>query len=134
MTISQNTSAPNRSPWGSGGQNSKMNSLFGRTGSDLPLSSKYNHYLKKITEQAEEKKVKRLSVINEDETEEDKGNSTVIMKDRNDIELNYNNKLVKKLKNVNLIKNNLNKNQINNLSSIINEYEIQSDMDIFWKG
>ena len=125
---------PKQISWGSGGQNSKMNSLFGRTGSDLPLSSKYNHYLKKITEQAEEKKVKRLSVINEDETEEDKGNSTVIMKDRNDIELNYNNKLVKKLKNVNLIKNNLNKNQINNLSSIINEYEIQSDMDIFWKG
>ena len=125
---------PKQISWGSGGQSSKINNIFNRTGSDLRLSSKYNHYLKKITEQAEEIKVKRLSVINEDETEEDKGNSTVIMKNRNDIELNYNNKLVKKLKNVSLIKNNLNKNQINNLSSIINEYEIQSDMDIFWKG
>ena len=58
---------PKQISWGSGGQSSKINNIFNRTGSDLRLSSKYNHYLKKITEQAEEIKVKRLSVINEDE-------------------------------------------------------------------
>ena len=43
---------------------------------------KCNQYLKKITEQTDEKKVKRLSVIKEDENEEDKGNSTVILNNR----------------------------------------------------
>jgi cGMP-dependent protein kinase len=123
---------PKQIGWGgAGGLSSKFNNMFGRSSGDMTsYSVKYNQYLKKITEQAEEKKIKRLSVINEDETEEDKGNSTVIMKDR----LNYNNKLVNKLKNVFVIRNNLNDIQINNLSLLINEYEINADMDIFCKG
>ena len=123
---------PKQIGWGgAGGLSSKFNSIFGRSSGDMTsYSVKYNQYLKKITEQAEEKKIKRLSVINEDETEEDKGNSTVIMKDR----LNYNNKLVNKLKNVFVIRNNLDDIQINNLSLLINEYEINADLDIFCKG
>ena len=122
---------PKQISWGGvGGISSKYNNFFGRANGDMSYSIKYNQYLKKITEQTDEKKVKRLSVINEDETEEDKGNSTVIMNNR----LSYNIKLVDKLKNVNIFKNNLNDNQINNLSSIINEYEINSGMDIFCKG
>ncbi len=121
---------PRQIAWGgAGGLSSKFNNMFGRSGDMTSYSVKYNQYLKKITEQAEDTKVKRLSVINE-ETEEDKGNSTVIMKDR----LNYNTKLVNKLKNVCVIRNNLNDIQINNLSLLINEYEINADIDIFCKG
>ena len=123
---------PKQISWGGGGGlDSKYNNMFGRASGDMSsYSMKCNQYLKKITEQTDEKKVKRLSVIKEDENEEDKGNSTVIMNNR----LNYNIKLVNKLKNVNVIKNNLNDNQINNLSTLINEYEINADMDIFCKG
>ena len=122
---------PKQIAWGVNGISSKFNNMFGRSSGDMnSYSVKCNQYLKKITEQAEEKKVKRLSVINEDETEEDKGNSTVVMKDRP----NYNNRLINKLKGVNVISNNLNDIQINNLSLIINEYEINADMDIFCKG
>ena len=123
---------PKQISWGGGGDiNMKYNNLFGRANGDMgSYSIKCNEYLKKITEQTDEKKVKRLSVINEDENEEDKGNGTVIMNNR----LNYNVNLVNKLKNVNVIKNNFNENQINNLSTIINEYEINADMDIFCKG
>ena len=121
---------PRQIAWGgAGGLSSKFNNMFGRSGDMTSYSVKYNQYLKKITEQAEDTKVKRLSVINE-ETEEDKGNSTVIMKDR----LNYNTKLVNRLKNVCVIRNNLNDIQINNLSLLINEYEINADIDIFCKG
>ena len=121
---------PRQIAWGgAGGLSSKFNNMFGRSGDMTSYSVKYNQYLKKITEQADDTKVKRLSVINE-ETEEDKGNSTVIMKDR----LNYNTKLVNKLKNVCVIRNNLNDIQINNLSLLINEYEINADIDIFCKG
>ena len=122
---------PKQISWGGGGLNSKYNNIFARGSGEInSYSVKCNQYLKKITEQTDEKKVKRLSVINEDENEEDKGNSTVIMNNR----LNYNMKLVNKLKNVNVIKNNLNDNQINNLSTLINEYEINADMDIIRKG
>ena len=122
---------PKQIAWGVNGINSKFNNMLGKSSGDMnSYSVKSNHYLKKITDQAEEKKVKRLSVINEDETEEDKGNSTVVMKDRP----NYNNRLINKLKGVNVISNNLNDIQINDLSLIINEYEINADMDIFCKG
>ena len=123
---------PKQISWGGGGVLSrKYNNLFGRASGDMAsYAIKCNQYLKKITEQTDEKKVKRLSVIKEDENEEDKGNSTVILNNR----LNYNINLVNRLKNVNVIKSNLNDNQINNLSTIINEYEINADMDIFCKG
>ena len=123
---------PKQISWGGGGVlSSKYNKMFGRASGDMgSYSIKCNQYLKKITEQTDEKKVKRLSVINEDENEEEKGNSTVIVNNR----LNYNINLINKLKNVNVIKNNLKENQINNLSTIINEYEINADMDIFCKG
>ena len=123
---------PKQISWGGGGfLSKKYNTLFGRASGDMAsYAIKCNQYLKKITEQTDEKKVKRLSVIKEDENEEDKGNSTVIINNR----LNYNINLVNRLKNVNVIKNNLKDNQINNLSTIINEYEINADMDIFCKG
>ena len=123
---------PKQISWGGGGfLSKKYNNLFGRSSGDMAsYAMKCNQYLKKITEQTDEKKVKRLSVIKEDENEEDKGNSTVILNNS----LNYNMNLVNRLKNVNVIKNNLNDNQINNLSTIINEYEINADMDIFCKG
>ena len=123
---------PKQISWGGGGGfGNKLNNMFGRASGDMgSYSTKCNQYLKKITEQTDEKKVKRLSVIKEDETEDDKGNSTVIMNNRP----SYNSKLVKKLKNVNVIKNNLNENQINKLSTIINEYEINAGMDIFCRG
>ena len=124
---------PKQISWGGGGRlNIRYGNIFGRASGDInsSYSIKCNQYLKKITEQTDEKKVKRLSVIKEDENEEDKGNSTVIMNNR----LSYNIKLVNKLKKVNVIRNNLNENQINNLSNIINEYEINADMDIFCKG
>ena len=125
---------PKQISWGGGGGmgfGARVNNMFGRASGDMgSYSTKCNQYLKKITEQTDEKKVKRLSVIKEEEKEDDKGNSTVIMNNR----IIYNNKLIKKLKNVNVIKNNLNENQINNLSTIINEYEINADMDIFCRG
>ena len=72
---------PKQISWGEGiGVYARINNMFGRNNGEISISSKYNHYLKRITEQAEDKTVKRLSVIKEDETEEDKGNSTVIMK------------------------------------------------------
>ena len=108
--------------------------IFGRTNADSPISTKCNQYLKKITEQTEEKMVKRLSIIKEDETEEDKVNSTVVQKNTGGLEKKYNKKLINKLKKVNVIKNNLSEKEINNLSLIINEYEINSDIDIFCKG
>lgn len=125
---------PKQISWGGGGGmgfGARVNNMFGRASGDMgSYSTKCNQYLKKITEQTDEKKVKRLSVIKEEEKEDDKGNITVIMNNR----IIYNNKLIKKLKNVNVIKNNLNENQINNLSTIINEYEINADMDIFCRG
>ena len=122
---------PKQISWGDGGGiSSKYNNFFGKSSEDISYSLKYNQYLKKITDQMYETKVKRLSVIKEDETEDDKGNSTVIINNR----LSYNIKLVNKLKNVNVLKYNLNDDQINNLSTIINEYEINSGIDIFCKG
>ena len=95
-------------------------------------SLRTNIYLKKITELTKEKKSQRLSVIKEDDTEEErKMSNTQIPNIQRE---NEENKLIKKLKNVLLFKNNLDSNQLNLLSSIINEYEIQPDMDIFCKG
>ena len=94
---------PKQISWGGGGGmgfGARVNNMFGRASGDMgSYSTKCNQYLKKITEQTDEKKVKRLSVIKEEEKEDDKGNSTVIMNNR----IIYNNKLIKKLKNVNVI-------------------------------
>ena len=103
---------------------------FTKNGNSNSLRS--NIYLKKITELTKNKKSNRLSVIKEDDTEEERrvSNTQII-----NIEVeNEESKLIKKLKSVMLFKNNLNSYQIDKLSSIINEYEIQPDMDIFCKG
>ena len=88
-------------------------------------------YLRKISEFSQPKKSNRLSIIKEDETEEDRRYSTTQLED---MKFNRNNKLINKLKSVNFFNNNLDNDQLNELSLIINEYEIQPDMDIFCKG
>jgi CRP-like cAMP-binding protein len=88
-------------------------------------------YLRKISEFSQPKKGNRLSIIKEDETEEDRRYSTTQLED---MKFNRNNKLINKLKSVNFFNNNLDNDQLNELSLIINEYEIQPDMDIFCKG
>ncbi len=90
-------------------------------------SIKSKIYLKKISEVIQGKKNNRLSVIKEDETEEERRASTIRLKI-------VHNKLINKLKNVNLFNRNLNDVQLNKLSLKINEYEIQPDTDIFSKG
>ena len=90
-------------------------------------SIKSKIYLKKISDVIQGKKNNRLSVIKEDETEEERRASTIRLK-------NVHNKLINKLKNVNLFNRNLNDVQLNKLSLKINEYEIQPDTDIFSKG
>ena len=103
---------------------------FTKNGNSNSLRS--NIYLTKITELTKNKKSNRLSVIKEDDTEEErKISNTQILNFELD---NEENKLIKKLKSVMLFKNNLDTYQIDKLSSIINEYEIQPDMDIFCKG
>ena len=94
-------------------------------------SLRSNIYLKKISNLSQNKKTNILSVIKEDETEEE-----IKVSDTNlvTIEDNRNNKLINKIKKVNLFINNFNEEDIQKLSLIINEYEIQPDMDIFCKG
>ena len=87
--------------------------------------------MRKISELSKPKKSNRLSIIKEDEIEEDRRNSTTQLEN---MEHNRNNKLINKIKTVNLFKNNLDSIQLDKLSLIINEYEIQPDMDIFCKG
>ena len=119
--------------WDDGGSFIKFlenKNAFTKNGNSNSLRT--NIYLKKITELTKEKKSQRLSVIKEDDTEEErKMSNTQIPNIQRE---NEENKLIKKLKNVLLFKNNLDTNQLNLLSSIINEYEIQPDMDIFCKG
>ena len=94
-------------------------------------SLRSNIYLKKITEKEPAKKSNRLSVIKEDETEEERRASSIHL---NDLELITENKLINKIKKVNLLNKNLDTSQLERLLSKINEYEIQPDMDIFCKG
>ena len=109
-------------------------SSFGRSINNNPIAAKCHQYLKRVTENTENKNVKRLSIIKEVEAEEDnnKGNSVVVGK--NNLTFKYNINLVNELKNINLIINNLSEEQIINLSLIIVEYEINPDMDVFCKG
>ena len=116
-------------------QISCVGSSFGRSiSNNNSIPSKCHQFLKRVTETADNKKEKQLSIIKEVETEEDnnKGNSVIVGK--NSSKFKYNLNLVNELKNIDLIINNLNEEQIINLSFIIDEYEINPDMDIFCKG
>ena len=90
-----------------------------------------NIYMNKITNLTKSGKSSRLSIIKEDETDEERKISTTNIET---IKFSTNNKLINKLKKVNILKNNFNNEEIQKLISIINEYEIQPDMDIFCKG
>ena len=122
---------PRQISWDEGGFRKFLENkiAYTKTGNNNPVRS--NIYLKKISELSKPKKSNRLSIIKEDEIEEERRNSTTQLEN---IDYNRDNILINKLKNVNFFKNNLDNIQLDKLSLIINEYEIQPDMDIFCKG
>ena len=124
---------PRQISWDEGGFKKFLENKNAYSNSGNSNSLRKNIYLKKITEAnvIQTKKSNRLSVIKEDEIEEER---KVSITETENIENERNNKLINKIKNVNLFKNNLDNEQIQKLSLIINEYEIQPEMDIFCKG
>ena len=122
---------PRQISWDEGGFRRFLENKNAYTKNGNSNSLRSNIYLRKISELSKPKKSNRLSIIKEDEIEEDRRNSTTQLEN---MEHNRNNKLINKIKTVNLFKNNLDSIQLDKLSLIINEYEIQPDMDIFCKG
>ena len=122
---------PKQITWDEGGFKKFLENKNAYSNSGNSNALRGNIYLKKITEINQTEKSNRLSVIKEDETEEDRRASSTNL---GNIEFNRNNKLINKLKNVDLFKNNFDDIQLHKLLALINEYEIQPDMDIFCKG
>ena len=122
---------PKQITWDEGGFKKFLENKNAFTPNGNSNSLRSNIYLKKITEKIQNKKSNRLSVIKEDETEEERRGSATTL---NNIENITENKLINKIKKVNLLNKNFDDSQLDSLLSKINEYEIQPDMDIFCKG